>query len=128
MSKLDKQGLNTLVTELNKDINTKVNKAIDGIDLTPLATKIEVNELRTTVESNKNEVATSLENLSNEINTEMSPKIDSKINKTGGQFEGAVKAQANAEYTTAQMRNVILSTENPNVALGNNGDIWIKYK
>ena len=32
----------------------------------------------------------------------------------------------NTNYTTAQLRNVILSTENPSG--GNNGDIWIKYK
>ena len=32
----------------------------------------------------------------------------------------------NTNYTTAQLRNVILSTANPSG--GNNGDIWIKYK
>jgi septation ring formation regulator EzrA len=124
MSKLDKQGLSTLVTELNKDVNTKVNKAIDGIDLTPLATKTEVNNLKTTVESNNSTLTTSIENLSSDINTE----IDKKIDKVGGQFEGAVKAQSNVEYTTAQIRNVILSTEDPDTSLGSNGDIWIKYK
>ncbi|WP_027703015.1 hypothetical protein [Metaclostridioides mangenotii] len=124
MSKLDEQGLNTLVTDLNKSVNTKVNKAIDGIDLTPLATKTEVNELKTTVESNNATLTTSIENLGTETNAEINKKID----KTGGQFEGAIKAQSNTEYTTAQMRNIILSTEDPNVALGNNGDIWIKYK
>jgi len=124
MSKLDKQGLSTLVSELNKDVNTKVNKAIDGIDLTPLATKTEVNNLKTTVESNNATLTTSIENLGTETNAEINKKLD----KTGGQFEGAIKAQSNAEYTTAQMRNVILSIEDPDVALGNNGDIWIKYK
>jgi phage baseplate assembly protein gpV len=124
MSKLDKQGLSTLIDEINKSVNIKINNSIDKIDLTPLATKIEVNELKTTVESNKTTLTTSIENLGTETNAEINKKID----KTGGQFEGAVKAQANTEYATAQMRNVILSTEDPNVALGNNGDIWIKYK
>lgn len=35
-------------------------------------------------------------------------------------------AQNNTDYTTAQLRNVIISTEDPSG--GNNGDIWIKYK
>lgn len=34
-------------------------------------------------------------------------------------------AQNNTDYTTAQLRNVIISTEDPSG--GNNGDIWIKY-
>lgn len=120
MSKLDAQGLSTLIDEINKSVNTKINNSIDKIDLTPLATKIEVNELKTTVEGNNTTLTTSVESL----NTEVGKKLD----KTGGQFEGAIKAQSNTDYTTAQMRNVILSTEDPNVALGNNGDIWIKYK
>lgn len=34
-------------------------------------------------------------------------------------------AQNNTDYTTAQLRNVIISTQDPSG--GNNGDIWIKY-
>lgn len=44
---------------------------------------------------------------------------------SGGTFTGAAIAQANTSYTTAQLRNVILSTSDPTG--GNNGDIWIKY-
>ena len=44
----------------------------------------------------------------------------------GGRFSGIVKAQNNTSYTTAQMRNVIISTGDPSG--GSNGDIWIKYK
>jgi hypothetical protein len=44
---------------------------------------------------------------------------------TGGTMTGALVAQSNTNYTTAQMRNVILSTASPSG--GNNGDIWIKY-
>lgn len=44
----------------------------------------------------------------------------------GGTFAGVAKAQNNTSYTTAQLRNTILSTGNPSG--GSNGDIWIKYK
>ena len=44
----------------------------------------------------------------------------------GGTFTGAALAQNNTNYTTAQLRNVIMSTSDPSG--GNNGDIWIKYK
>lgn len=45
--------------------------------------------------------------------------------KSGGTFTGQVVAQNNTSYTTAQVRNIILSTSDPSG--GNNGDIWIKY-
>ncbi len=45
----------------------------------------------------------------------------------GGTFTGAVKAQTNTNYTTAQLRNVILSPNDASSSSMNNGDIWIKY-
>lgn len=44
---------------------------------------------------------------------------------TGDTMEGALIAQTNTNYSTAQMRNVIISTGD--ATGGNNGDIWIKY-
>ena len=38
---------------------------------------------------------------------------------------GILKAQSNTSYTTAQVRNIIISPNDPSG--GNNGDIWIKY-
>lgn len=79
-----------------------------------------------------------------ELNNEIAAKapIDSptftgnaKFDKAGftglAMFTGTVALKSaavsgNTNYTTAQLRNVILSTENPSG--GNNGDIWIKYK
>ena len=45
---------------------------------------------------------------------------------TGGTMTGPLVAQTNTSYTTAQMRNVIISTADPSG--GNNGDIWLKYE
>ena len=51
--------------------------------------------------------------------------IDKKLNKSGGTMTGILKAQSNTSYTTAQVRNIIISRNDPSG--GNNGDIWIKY-
>lgn len=42
-------------------------------------------------------------------------------------FTGIPKVSPNANYTVAQIRNIIISTVNPTASDGNNGDIWIKY-
>lgn len=47
--------------------------------------------------------------------------------KSGGILTGALVAQSNTNYTTKQVRNVILSTSEPTSSDGANGDIWIKY-
>lgn len=47
--------------------------------------------------------------------------------KSGGILTGIVAAQSNTDYTTKQIRNVILSTSEPTSSDGANGDIWIKY-
>ncbi len=52
---------------------------------------------------------------------------DKQMPIAGGTFTGAVKAQTNTNYTTAQLRNVILSTNDADSSSMNNGDIWIKY-
>lgn len=51
--------------------------------------------------------------------------LSGKLDKTGGTMLGALIAQANTNYATAQVRNVIISPNDPSG--GNNGDIWIKY-
>ncbi len=51
-----------------------------------------------------------------------------KMNKNGGTFTGIVKAQNNTAYTTKQIRNIYLSSNEPSALYGDNGDIWIKYR
>ena len=51
--------------------------------------------------------------------------IDAKLNQSGGTMTGALVAQTNTNYSTAQLRNVIISTSDPSG--GSSGDIWIKY-
>ena len=58
--------------------------------------------------------------------TELNNEIAAKAPLASPTFTGTVKVTAGTDYTTAKLRNVILSTANPSG--GNNGDIWIKYK
>lgn len=55
-------------------------------------------------------------------------ELGEKVNRSGDTMEGVLKAQPNTSYTTAQTRNIILSTSNADVNLMQNGEIWIKYK
>lgn len=51
--------------------------------------------------------------------------VTNMVNVTGDTMEGILVAQTNTSYTTAQVRNITLSTGD--ATGGNNGDIWIKY-
>ena len=51
-----------------------------------------------------------------------------KVNKNGDTMTGQLVAQNNIAYSTAQVRNIILSTSEPTDSDGANGDIWIVYK
>lgn len=55
-----------------------------------------------------------------------SNQVSSKLNQSGGTMTGALVAQANANYSTRQVRNMIISTAAPSG--GSNGDVWVKYK
>lgn len=50
------------------------------------------------------------------------------VEREGDTMIGQLVAQNNIAYTTAQVRNVILSTSEPTSTDGGNGDIWIVYK
>lgn len=51
--------------------------------------------------------------------------LDGKLNKSGGTMTGALVAQSNTAYTTAQVRNVTMSTSAPTG--GSNGQIHYQY-
>ena len=53
---------------------------------------------------------------------------NNKINRSGDTMTGQLVAQNNIAYSTAQVRNVILSTSEPTSSDGGNGDIWIVYQ
>lgn len=47
------------------------------------------------------------------------------VKKAGDTMTGPLIAQNNTQYTTPQVRNIIISTEEPSG--GNSGDLWVRY-
>lgn len=65
------------------------------------------------------------------LKTELDPlatktELNTKAPLASPTFTGTPMTAANTNYTTAQLRNITLSTTEP--VGGSNGDIWIKYK
>ena len=67
MAKLDKQGLNTFIRELDKHINTKINR----LDISPTAEKVIMN--------NGSNVEEAITNLQTELNGNVST-LENNIN------------------------------------------------
>ena len=67
MAKLDKQGLNTFIRELDKHINTKINR----LDISPTAEKVMMN--------NGSNVEEAITNLQTELNGNVST-LENNIN------------------------------------------------
>lgn len=110
-------------------------EAVTGVDADTLqgyaasyfATQSGLTAANTSISTNTNNIA--------ELNTKVSSvegsisgiqtSVNAKLDKSGGTMTGALVAQNNANYTTKQVRNIIISTADPSG--GSNGDIWIKY-
>ena len=91
------------------------------------ATKTEVSALSTVVDSNTDDITANTQNIStlqSNIST-LQSSVNGKVSKSGDTMTGALIAQNNTDYSVAQVRNIIISTEDPSG--GSNGDIWIKY-
>ena len=67
MAKLDKQGLNTFIRELDKHINTKINR----LDISPTAEKV--------IMANGSNVEEAITNLQTELNVNIST-LENNIN------------------------------------------------
>ena len=67
MAKLDKQGLNTFIRELDKHINTKINR----LDISPTAEKV--------IMANGSNVEDAITNLQTELNGNVSA-LENNIN------------------------------------------------
>lgn len=71
-------------------------------------------------DSNPHSITKSIVELGNVTN-------DKQMPIAGGTFTGVVKAHTNTNYEVAQVRNMILSTDDADLNSMNDGDIWIKY-
>ena len=91
------------------------------------ATGAEVSALSAVVDSNTDDITANAQNIStlqSNIAT-LQSNVNGKVSKSGDTMTGALVAQNNTDYGVAQVRNIIISTEDPSG--GSNGDIWIKY-
>ena len=53
--------------------------------------------------------------------------VESKLDKSGGTMTGALIAGGTLDPATAQVRNILLGTTEPDPSAGNDGDIYIQY-
>lgn len=53
--------------------------------------------------------------------------VSGKLDKSGGTMTGPLVAKVGSDQTVAQVRNIIVSTEEPTSEDGSDGDIWIRY-
>lgn len=58
----------------------------------------------------------------------LNQSINNKLDVSGGTMTGPLVADSNANYTTGQVRNIYLSTSEPNDSQGNDGDLWFVYE
>ncbi len=93
---------------------------LQGHDAAYFATASALNTTNSNVSTNTSDISTLQSGLST-----ANANIANKLDKSGGTMTGALVAQNNANYTTAQVRNIIISTADPSG--GSNGDIWIRY-
>lgn len=93
---------------------------LQGHDAAYFAKQSDVSTINSQVSTNTSDISTLQSGLST-----ANANIANKLDKSGGTMTGALVAQNNANYTTAQVRNIIISTADPSG--GHSGDIWIKY-
>ena len=110
-------------------------EAVTGVDADTLqghaasyfATQSALTAANTSISTNANnitELSTKVSGIEGSISG-IQTSVGTKLDKSGGTMTGALVAQNNANYTTKQVRNIIISTADPSG--GSNGDIWIRY-
>ncbi len=58
----------------------------------------------------------------------MPKKINSKVNKMGDIMLGSLIVEETTNYLNRQVRNIHISTEEPDNLEGFNGDLWVKVQ
>lgn len=93
---------------------------LQGHDAAYFATQSGLN----TVDAKTATNASNISSLQSSVSS-LNSAVNTKLPISGGTMTGALVAQTNTNYTTRQVRNVIISTAEPSG--GQNGDIWIRY-
>ena len=100
---------------------------LEGHNAAYFATAAGLSATNTQVTTNTNNIGTLTSGLltANNNISALQSGMANKLDKSGGTMSGPLFAQNNADYTIAQVRNVIISTADPSG--GSNGMLWIKY-
>ncbi len=97
---------------------------LEGHNAAYFATATGLSAMETKVTVNTNNITTLSSGLST-ANSNIIALQNGKVAKSGDTMTGALVAQSNTNYTTAQVRNIIISTADPSG--GSEGMIWLKY-
>lgn len=116
----------------DNNFTTTLKNKLDGIATGAEVNKIETIKVNGTTQSITNKavditVPTNTNQLTNGAGFITSSSLTDYVGKSGATMTGALIAQNNTNYTTAQVRNVVFSTSEPTSSQGGNGDIWIVY-
>lgn len=133
----DVNGLNTEISAVKTALTSKQDK-ITGAGSTITDDNLTANRALISNASGKVDVSdittTQLDYLKNPVTSvngqtgEVTLDLTKFLELAGGTMLGTLVAQSNANYTTPQARNVIISANLPTSEVGNNGDIWIRYR
>lgn len=111
----------------------KAQQAVSSMESTVSGHITSIDLLDSNVESLKTTIGNHTKSISNletrieNVVTSIPVLTESKLDKSGGTMTGKLIAQSNEDYAVAQVRNIIISTEEPSAEVGSNGDIWIRY-
>lgn len=105
------------------DYNQKGLEVLNNITQTSNTAQSNINSLAQEV---KEDIQTLIEGFESQIpDASLIALKNEVLPLAGGTMQGVLAAQNNSNYSTAQVRNIIISTEEP--SNGNVGDIWIRY-
>lgn len=110
------------------DINPINADTLQGKSASYFATASNVSTINNSLNTINSDISTingSLNTINSDIST-INSSLNTKSPLASPSFTGTAKVSAGTDYTTAKLRNIILSTADPSG--GSNGDIWIKYK
>lgn len=111
----------------------KAQQAVSSMESTVSNHTTSIGLLDSNVESLKKTVGNHTKSISDletsiqNVTTSIPVLTENKLDKSGGTMTGKLIAQSNEDYAVAQVRNIIISTEEPSAEVGSDGDIWICY-
>lgn len=108
-------------------VKTAYDKGVEALDkATSTDSRVDAFDAKIKTAQSTAETASTT---ANDVASRLSSHTHSQyLQKSGDVMTGALVAQTNTNYSTRQVRNVIISTSAPTSSSGQNGDIWLVYE